>query len=184
VKFPSRCGAFILAGAMASLDAPAAAAAEQWMRIEKVSDRITELTAKYDVPRLLLFDALTRPEHLTQWMSADGFTLESAEVDGRDGGGFRYVYRRPNGALIEVRGAYSRFDPPRGFSYVETYDFSPLRVEVEVELIETRLGTRFTQTLLYASKEERDEDFEGVASSSREAHARLARYLTGSEPGG
>jgi hypothetical protein len=30
----------------------------------------------------------------------------------------------------------------------------------------------------YASKAERDADFDGVASSSREAYAKLARYLT------
>lgn len=38
-------------------------------------------------------------------------------------------------------------------------------------------GTRFTQTLRYLSTRERDQDFAGVATSSREAYAKLARHL-------
>ena len=76
-----------------------------------------------------------------------------------------------------MRGAYRSFDPPRGFAYLETYDFSPLRIEVTTALEEEGDGTRFTQTLRYFSTGERDEDFEGVATSLCEAYAKLARYL-------
>ncbi len=37
----------------------------------------------------------------------------------------RFLFQRPNGPQIEVRGAYRRFDPPNGFAYLESYDFSP-----------------------------------------------------------
>jgi uncharacterized protein YndB with AHSA1/START domain len=103
--------------------------------------------------------------------------LAETHVDGRAGGSFRYVFQRPSGAKIEVRGAYSAFDSPRGFAYVETYDFSPLRIEVTTALEEAGGETRLTQVLRYASTRERDEDFDGVAASSREAYAKLARYL-------
>jgi uncharacterized protein YndB with AHSA1/START domain len=106
-------------------------------------------------------------------------SLAEAHVDGRAGGSFRYVFQRPSGKKIEVRGAYSAFDPPRGFAYVETYDFSPLRLDVTTALEEAGGETRLTQTLRYASAQERDDDFDGVATSSREAYAKLARYLRG-----
>ena len=152
------------------------------MRATKSSDRETVVAGIFAVSSRALFDAITRPEHLRHWMSADGMTLEDLEVDPRIGGRFRYVFRRPSGRTIEVRGDYRTFDPPRGFAYLETYDFSPLTIEVTTALDEAGDATRFTQTLRYASSRERDDDFEAVATSSREAYSKLARYLASRAP--
>lgn len=150
---------------------------EAAVRVTRTSDREIIVAGTFPVPRRVLFEAMTRPDDLKQWMNAGGMTLAEAHVDARAGGSFRYVYRRPSGRTIEVRGAYRSYDPPRGFAYLETYDFSPLRIEVETELEEAGKHTRFTQTLRYASTRERDEDFEGTATSAREAYTKLARYL-------
>jgi uncharacterized protein YndB with AHSA1/START domain len=148
------------------------------VRVRKVDDRVIHVSTTIAARRDRVFAALTQPEHQAHWMSASGFTLAESHVDGRAGGDFRYVYARPGGKRIEVRGAYSDFDPPRGFSYVETYDFSPLRIEVTVALEESGGKTRYTQTLRYASKQQRDEDFEGVATSTRESMAKLAKHVS------
>jgi uncharacterized protein YndB with AHSA1/START domain len=155
---------------------------ESPVRVTRTSDREIEVTGTFTVPRQVLFDAITQPEHLTHWMSAGGMTLAGAHVDPRAGGSFRYEFKRPSGATIQVRGAYRSFDPPRGFAYLETYDFSPLQIEVTTALEEAGRETRFMQTLRYASTHERDEDFDGVATSSREAYAKLARYLETRKP--
>ena len=155
---------------------------EDTVHVTKPGDRDIEVVGVFAVPRQPLFEALTRPEHLAHWMSAGGMTLAETHVDGRAGGSFRYVFQRPNGKKIEVRGAYTAFDPPSGYAYVETYDFSPLRIEVTTALEEQGSETRLTQTLRYASAQERDDDFNGVAASSREAYAKLARYLAAPRP--
>ena len=155
---------------------------ESPVRVTRTSDRAIEVTGTFAVPRRVLFDAITQPEHLTHWMSAGGMTLAEAHVDPRADGSFRYVFKRPSGATIEVRGAYRSFDPPVGFAYLESYDFSPLQIEVTTALEEVGKETRFTQTLRYFSTRERDEDFDGVATSSREAYAKLARYLETRKP--
>ncbi len=147
------------------------------MRVTKSGDREIVVAGTFAVPPHVLFEAITEPKHLEHWMSAGGMTLAEARVDGRAGGSFRYVFQRPSGKKLEVRGAYRTFDAPRGFAYLETYDFSPLRVEVTTALEEDGDGTRFTQTLRYFSPGERDEDFEGVATSSTEAYGNLAKYL-------
>ena len=103
---------------------------EDVVRVTKASDRDTRVTGTFAVPRETLFEAITRPDHLKHWMSASGMALVETQVDGRPDGTFRYVFQRPNGKKIEVRGAYKTFDPPRGFSYIETYDFSPLKIDV------------------------------------------------------
>jgi uncharacterized protein YndB with AHSA1/START domain len=150
---------------------------EAAVRVAKTPEREIVVAGTFAVPRRVLFEAMTRPDDLKQWMNAGGMTLAEAHVDARAGGSFRYVYRRPSGRTIEVRGAYRSYDPPRGFAYLETYDFSPLRIEVETALEEAGKDTRLTQTLRYTSTRERDEDFEGVATSAREAYTKLGRYL-------
>ena len=106
-------------------------------------------------------------------------TLAACAVDLRAGGRFRYAFERAGGKKIEVRGENEVVEPPRRFVYTESYDFSPLRVHVTTTLDDAAGSTAFTQTLRYASKPERDEDFPGVKSSSKEAFERLARSLDG-----
>jgi uncharacterized protein YndB with AHSA1/START domain len=145
--------------------------------VTKASKRDIIVTGTFAVRRALLFEALTKPDGLRQWMSAGAMELASVQADPRAGGSFRYVYKRPTGRTIEVLGKYRTFDSPRSFSYLETYNFSPLRIEVTTALEESAGKTRLTRTLHYSSLRERDEDFEGVAASSREAFAKLARLV-------
>ena len=71
-------------------------------------------------------------------------------------------------------------DPPRTFVYRETYDFSPLKVLVTTALDQAGSETVFKQTIVYSSKQERDDDFDGVATSATEVYANLERYLESS----
>ena len=147
------------------------------MQATKPSDRETVLTRTFAAPRQAVFDALTQTNHLVQWMRPTNFSLVACDIDLRAGGSFCYVYQRPSGARIEVRGAYTMVDPPTRIEYTETYDFSPLRLQVTTTLDQVGADTVFRQTIVYASKKERDDDFESVATSASEVYTRLARYL-------
>ncbi|MCI0380952.1 MAG: SRPBCC domain-containing protein [Gemmataceae bacterium] len=147
------------------------------MQATKPKDNEIVLTRTFAAPRETVFAALTQEEHLASWLKTTDMALVDCKVDLRVGGTLRYVFQRPNGKKIEVRGAYEAVDPPRRFVYMESYDFSPLKVLVTTALDVVDDKTVFTQTLLYSSKQERDEDFDGVATSSTEAYGRLERYL-------
>lgn len=150
---------------------------ENSLQTSKPSDLEIVLERSFAAPRDAVFAALTQAEHLSQWIKSKRMTLATCEVDLRAGGTFRYVFQRPSGARIEVRGLYKAVDPPRRFEYTESYDFSPLIVQVSTTL-ETKNGkTLFKQRLAYPSKQERDDDFEGVATSAADAYAELERYL-------
>jgi uncharacterized protein YndB with AHSA1/START domain len=95
----------------------------------KPSDREIVLTRAFSAPRRAVFDALTQPSRIVQWMKPTHMTLVGCDVDLRAGGSFRYVFQRKSGARIEVRGAYQTLDPPRGFSYLESYDFASSAAE-------------------------------------------------------
>jgi len=163
--------------ALAQLSGQVPAKEENTMQATKPSDREIVLTRTFAAPRQTVFDALTQANHLVHWMKPANMSLVTCEVDLRAGGSFRYVFQRPRGAKIEVRGAYEKVDPPRHFVYRETYDFSPLKVLVTTALDQAGSETVFKQTIAYSSKQERDDDFDGVASSATEVYANLERYL-------
>jgi uncharacterized protein YndB with AHSA1/START domain len=148
--------------------------------VVKSGNRHTVMTGTFPVDTRTLFAALTVPDQLQQWMHAEGMRLMSVAIEPREGGRLRYEYQRPNGRTMAVLGVYRAFEPPARFAYAESYDFSPLKIEVTTQLDALEPGlTRLTQTLEYGSEAERDEDFEGVATSSREAFGRLAQFLVG-----
>jgi uncharacterized protein YndB with AHSA1/START domain len=145
--------------------------------VKTPSDKEIVLTRTFSAPRERVFAALTQPDEIAQWMESTGMELVTAEVDLRVGGALRYVFKRPNGRKLEVRGVFRAVDSPQSITYLESYDFSPLQVLVTTSLRSTGKTTQFTQTLLYSTKAERDEDYDGVVTSSAEAHEELERYL-------
>jgi len=66
----------------------------QWKPDPKL-DLVLERTI--DVPRNLVWTALTKPEHLSKWFSPAPWTITDCEVDLRPGGIFRFVMRSPEG---------------------------------------------------------------------------------------
>jgi len=49
------------------------------------------MTRVFDAPRADIFDAWTRPEHVTCWWDAAGEPLTVCEIDLRPGGAFKFV---------------------------------------------------------------------------------------------
>ena len=167
----------LLIAALAQLSGQVLAKKEGILEVTKPSDREIVLTRTFAAARQTVFDALTQANHIVHWMKPTIMPLVSCEVDLRAGGSFRYVFQRPRGAKIEVRGAYLTVDPPQRWVYTETYDFSPLKVLITTALDQVGSETVFKRTMMYSSKQERDDDFEGVASSATEVYANLERYL-------
>jgi uncharacterized protein YndB with AHSA1/START domain len=60
-------------------------------KLEFLSDREGLVTRKFDAPAELLFDVLTKPEHVTVWFTDGDEPLEVCDIDLRVGGEYRYV---------------------------------------------------------------------------------------------
>jgi uncharacterized protein YndB with AHSA1/START domain len=68
------------------------------------------MTRVFDAPRAHIFEAWTRPEHVTCWWDAAGEPLTTCEIDLRPGGAFKFVSRgHPEMAFT---GAYHEIVPP------------------------------------------------------------------------
>lgn len=63
------------------------------------------ITRVFDAPRQLVFEAWTKPEHLTRWMlGPGGWAMPVCEGDLRPGGKWRRVWQHSNGDEMEMRG--------------------------------------------------------------------------------
>ncbi|HEX4552997.1 MAG TPA: SRPBCC domain-containing protein [Xanthobacteraceae bacterium] len=68
------------------------------------------LTRVFDAPRAKIFEAWTRPEHVSCWWDAAGGVLAVCEIDLRPGGVFRFVSKgHPD---MPFTGTYREIAPP------------------------------------------------------------------------
>src|SRR5215216_3908549 len=85
------------------------------------SDREIVLAREFDAPRELVFQALSKPEHLSHWWGQQGSTLAGGEMDFRPGGVWRIVERDANGQEWGFHGEVREIVPPERI--VQTFEF-------------------------------------------------------------
>jgi len=104
---------------------PASAKRSSALIVTTPSDREIVLTRVFQAPRHLVFEALTRPEHVPQWYGPRGWTLPVCEMDLRAGGAWRYVMQSPDGRKVGMRGVYREIVAPRRLVSTESFDDYP-----------------------------------------------------------
>jgi uncharacterized protein YndB with AHSA1/START domain len=128
-------------------------------KVTTPSDREIRMTRLFDAPRDLLFEAMTKPEHVTRWWGclAQGYSVPVCEIDLRPGGAWRFVNRTPKGELVAFYGEYREIAPPERLVFTEIYEPFPDTVSVVTSTFTEENGkTRLTVTALYPSLEVRD----------------------------
>ena len=58
--------------------------------------RTLRIERMFDAPRVLVFDAWTRPEYLMQWYAPRGCTIQLVKLDARPGGRFHWCIHNPS----------------------------------------------------------------------------------------
>lgn len=145
-----------------------------------VSDREVIITRVFDAPRKLVFEALTKPEHLVHWWGLRSHTMVVCEVDLRVGGAWRYVLRAPDGSEYGFHGEYREIVPPEKLVSTEEFEGIPPGHDylATVTLDEQDGRTIFTNRLLYKSVEDRDGHLgSGMEAGMRETFDRLDEHL-------
>jgi uncharacterized protein YndB with AHSA1/START domain len=144
-------------------------------------DREIVLRRSFDAPRRLVFEALTRPEHVARWWGCAGSTLTVREMDVRVGGAWRFVLRTPDGSEHPFRGVYREIVPPERVVQTFVYDVPGIRDHEAVEtltLAEDGGRTTLTVVVLHDSKESRDGHAgSGMERGAAESYDRLAALL-------
>ena len=87
----------------------------------RAAERDIVITRVFDAPRELVFDAWTKPEHLTAWWAPKGCTTPHCTVDLRAGGSFHYCMRLPDGRDIWGIGLYREIVRPERIVYADWF---------------------------------------------------------------
>jgi uncharacterized protein YndB with AHSA1/START domain len=129
------------------------------LRVMTPSDREIVMTRVFLAPRNLVFDALTKPDLVKRWLwGPDGWSMPVCEIDLKVGGKYRYVWRHTDGREMGMGGVYREIVPPERVVSTELFDEDWTGGEVLGTLALSEQGgkTTLTQTLLYPSREVRD----------------------------
>ena len=122
------------------------------------SDREIVLTRLFDAPRRLVFEAMTKPEHVKRWWGIldERYSVPVVEIDLRPGGKWRFVGKGPQGEY-GFHGVYREIVAPERVVFTEIYDPFPDAESVVTSVLTEENGkTRLTATCVYPSLEVRD----------------------------
>ena len=127
-------------------------------KVTTPSDQEIRMTRLFDAPRSLVFEAMTKPEHVRRWWGClgEGYSVPVCEIDLRPGGRWRFVSRHPRGEAA-FHGEYREIAPPSRLVFTEIFEEFP-DTESLVTSVYTDEGnkTRLTVTARYPSLEVRD----------------------------
>jgi uncharacterized protein YndB with AHSA1/START domain len=156
------------------------------LQITTPSDREIAMTRVFAAPRRLVFDALTKPELVKRWLlGPPGWSMPVCEIDLRVGGKYRYVWRRDSdGTDMGMGGVYREIAKPERIVATEKFDQSWYSGEAvgTTRLVEQGGKTTLTQTMLYESRETRDEVLKSpMESGVRASYDRLAELVASSQ---
>ena len=100
------------------------------------------MTRLFDAPRHLVFEAMTKPEHVRRWWGIldDGYSVPVCDIDLRVGGKWRFVGQGPKGQAPDFYGEYREIAPPDRLVYTEI--FAPFPDVVSVVTADPHRGER------------------------------------------
>src|SRR5260370_21770732 len=77
-----------------------------------VAETAIVMSRVYDAPRSLVWQAMTRPEHIRRWWGGPGFSNPVCEMDVRPGGLWHHVMRFPDGHELHLDFIFLEVEPP------------------------------------------------------------------------
>ena len=142
-------------------------------------ERELVVTRTFDAPRHLVYKAWTEPKYVKQWMlGPEGWSMPVCEVDLRPGGAWHFVWRHNDGQEMEMHGVYKEVNPPERVVSTESWG-GPWPETVNTLVFTEKDGkTTMTLTILYVSKEARDEALKtGMTKGMELSFQRLEKVL-------
>jgi len=151
------------------------------MTIDTPSDREIVMTRVFDAPRELVFDAFTKPELVSRWLTGpDGWTMPVCEIDLRPGGRYRYVWRNAKGKEMSASGVFREIAPPERIVATERFDDPWYEGEAldTTTFVESEGKTKVSLAVQYDSQETRDMVLKtGMETGVAASYDRLAAIL-------
>jgi uncharacterized protein YndB with AHSA1/START domain len=126
-------------------------------RIEFPSELEILVTRDFDAPIALVFDVLTKPEHVRRWGATPPDQMIECSIDLRVGGSYSYCFVTEDGTKCSFHGTYLEVEPPTRTVETWLFDGWPDADAIETwELHETDGVTTLTMRLAFRDKAGRD----------------------------
>jgi uncharacterized protein YndB with AHSA1/START domain len=125
--------------------------------IEFPSELEILLTRDFEAPIELIFDVLTKPEHVHKWFAPFEDKMKVCSIDLRVGGNYHMVFVTDDGTECSFRGTYLEVEPPTRI--VETWLFEgwpDAEAVRSMELHEANGVTKLTMKLAFRDQAGRD----------------------------
>ncbi len=108
------------------------------------------LIREFDAPIGLVFDVLTKPEHVRTWGATPPDQMLECSIDLRVGGSYRSSFLTGDGQVFTIRGTYLEVEPPTRTVETWLFELWPDAEAVEtMELQEADGVTTFTWRLAF-----------------------------------
>ncbi|MGK3987107.1 SRPBCC family protein [Sorangium sp. So ce136] len=150
-------------------------------KVTTPSEKEICMTRLFNAPRQLVFEVMTKPEHVRRWWGClnEGYSVPVCEIDLRPGGKWRFVNRHPKGEAA-FHGEYKEITPPSRLVFTEIFEDYPDTVSVVTTVLSDEGGkTRMTATVRYPSLEVRDIVMgTGMAEGAGLSYDRLEELVT------
>jgi uncharacterized protein YndB with AHSA1/START domain len=104
------------------------------------TDRTVRMKRRFQAPVALVFDAMTRPEHVRVWFPADEAPLHICEIDLRVGGKYHYAWYAPGDIECSFRGTFLEIEPPTRIVATWLFDGWPDDEAVETVVLSEHDG--------------------------------------------
>jgi uncharacterized protein YndB with AHSA1/START domain len=142
------------------------------------------IAREFNAPKHLVYRAWTTPELVMRWWAGRRGTMQTAEIDLRVGGRWRYVMVASRGFEVAFHGEYREIVPPERIVTTEVYEGAPEVGEPPLNIVtfsEVDGRTRLELLVQTDSKEMRDvivgSGFESGMQEQFELLEELARSL-------
>jgi uncharacterized protein YndB with AHSA1/START domain len=134
--------------------------------VELPNDRDVVITRAFEAPIALVFDVLTKPEHVRRWFPGPGEEMKECSIDLRVGGTYRFVFLTKDGVEMSFSGTFLEVEPPTRTVETWVYEGRPEGDAVESQDLREADGvTTLTSRLAFSDAAGRPTRFEGMEES-------------------
>jgi uncharacterized protein YndB with AHSA1/START domain len=147
---------------------------------EVISDCEVKTVRAFDAPMSLVFDVMTKPEHVRKHFSPDPEPLHICEIDLRVGGTYHYAWYAPAGFECSFRGTFLEIERPTRLVSTWLFEGWPDDDAVEtVTLSEVEGVTTMTNILKFKDRASLGDHFQGDNEGMQTSFDQLEDYLVG-----
>jgi uncharacterized protein YndB with AHSA1/START domain len=148
-------------------------------KLEYPNDRESVITRTFDASAELLFDVLTKPEHVSVWFTDGDEDLEICDIDLRVGGEYHYVGVFADGNKCGFHGTYLEIDRPVRTVATWVFEGRPDDEAVETVTLHEEDGvTTMTTVLVFKDPSSQDRLYQHGIDGMQASWDNLEDFLT------